>query len=34
MTYVIDEDGIIIRCFDRINPASHGEEITEFLSGL
>ena len=34
ITYVIDEEGIIIRCFDRINPASHGEEIAEFLSGL
>ncbi len=34
MTYVIDEEGIIVRCFSKINPASHGEEITEFLSGL
>lgn len=34
VTCVIDEEGIIIRCFDKVNPASHGEEITEFLSGL
>ena len=30
-TYLIDEDGIIVKAYDKVKPADHGQEVLEDL---